>query len=55
MWIVKEEGLLNRMPELKSDQTIYWQEEGTGQNFMSLCSLLKRNAIPAKKLYLGCN
>ena len=46
--------LLKKMPELKTKNEIYWREEGVGKNFRILCELLKRNAIPAKKVNFYC-
>ena len=58
MWIVKEEalrlgeGLLNEMPELRTNDYISWNKEGVGENFRMLCILLKGNAIPTQSLDL---
>ena len=51
----KGEELIKNNPELKTIREIEWSEEGTGENFMLLCELLKGNAIPAKKLDLYRN
>ena len=49
----KGEELIKKMPELKTNYEIRWSEEGTGDNFIVLCELLKGNAIATKELYLG--
>ncbi len=48
----KGRGLLDKMPELKTKEEIRWSEKGAGENLRSLCTLLKVNAIPTKKLDL---
>ena len=40
------------MPELKTSCNVEWIEEGVEDEFMSLCALLKGNAIPTGKLDL---
>ena len=50
----KGEELIKKMPKLKTDNWVGWNERGVGDNFMLLCTLLKGNAIPAKGLYLNC-
>ena len=47
--------LSNKMPELKTEEEIYWRENGAGETFKLLCTLLKGNAIPTKALNLWCN
>ena len=49
----KGEGLVKKMPHLKTDSEVGWWEGGEGDDFMIFCELLERNAIPAKTLYLG--
>ena len=48
------EELLNKMPELKTEEEICWNETGAGGYFISLCALLKENAIPTKTLEFWC-
>ena len=50
----KASGLLSKMPELKTEEVITWMEKGAGENFRLLCTLLKRNAIPTKRLNFQC-
>ena len=47
-------GLLNEMPELKTEERIEWRETGAGENLRLLCTLLKGNFIPTKKLIFNC-
>ncbi len=49
------EGLLNKMPKLKTKEVITWKEVGAGENLRVLCTLLKENAIPTKTLIFWCN
>ena len=59
-WTVKEEALkkgkalLKKRPELKSLSEVHlvWGE-CQGSDLMMLCDLLKANAIPTTRLYLG--
>ena len=44
-------GLLNKMPELKTNNEVEWKK-GAGEDFKSLCVLLKGNAIPTRNLKL---
>ena len=48
----KGEELIKRKTELKTNCEIRWSEEGTGDNFILLCELLKGNAISTKTLDL---
>ncbi len=50
----KGRGLLNYMPELKTEEEITWKETEIGENFRQLCELLKENAIPTKTLHFWC-
>ena len=50
----KARGLLDKMPELKTEEEIQWKETGAGETLRLLCELLKRNAIPTKKLKFRC-
>ena len=45
---------MKKMPMLRTDKDIMWEEEGTEENFRVFCELLKRNAIPTKTLDLSC-
>ena len=47
--------LLKNKPDLKTKTECDWGENGTGPNFVMLCELLKGNAIPTKRLNLGCD
>ena len=59
-WIVYEatwkegETLEVMIPELKTSNSIYWQEKRNDFKFRILCELVKENAVPAKGLYLCC-
>ena len=48
----KYEDSMEKIPELKTHNEIWWYEEkkGTPDNLRTLCELLKVNAIPAKHL-----
>ena len=48
-----EEEFLKKMPELKMNHEITWNEKGIGENLRSLCRLLERNAISLNKLCIG--
>jgi len=43
------ENLLNKMPELNTEEAVVWTSGG-GKDFELLCELLKANAIPARRL-----
>ena len=49
----KEEHFLRVMPDLLIQQELRWSQSGVGPEFISLCELLKGNAIPTKKLNLS--
>ena len=46
--------LIKNMPKLKLENEVEW-EEGSGKIFMTLCELLKGNAVPTKKMDLSCD
>ncbi len=48
----KARGLLDKMPELKTEEEIGWGEKGAGEILRLLCTLLRANAIPTKTLDL---
>ena len=49
----KGRELIKNMPELITTSRFEWRENGTGDNFKLLCSVLKGNAIPIKMLNLN--
>ena len=46
--------LVKKMPNLKRDKKIVWNQVELGEDFSSLCGLLKGNAIPTKEVRLSC-
>ena len=53
--IRKRKDLLLRMPEMGTEKGVRWNIEGIGQDFISLCALLKENEIPTTELDLSSN
>ena len=49
----KGEELIMNTSVLKTNEEVRWREKGAGDNFRSMCELLKANAIPTKTLNLG--
>ena len=46
--------LLRNMPQLNTSEVIAWEETGFGIRLISLCALLKGNAVPARSLVFDC-